>query len=117
MTVFTPDSQPTNVGDTTVAVDIPPRYRSFRIDRIIVVQDNGSASSYDVTATTDSATSDRSQQIAKFTGATSSDSVDHDNGGNGYVWEDNKSAIHVDIGVDGGTDNNFTVKLIINRVD
>lgn len=126
-TGYTPDTQPTNVGTSTHQVDIPVgAAKSGLIHKIYVVQTGGSASSTTVRVSLDSNANDEKLEVAEFTGLTSSDPIQHDNGGDGYTFASNDADVvtdsdnipthvrlYVEVAPDAGTDNDYEIRLVV----
>lgn len=116
---FEPDTQPTGVGTggTTVAIPIAARgrFKLHPIDRLDITQDSGTATavSWKLYETSDKNEADL---IAEDSDATLPVHVQAGDGG--WSWDSEKDPndeVHLEITPDQGSDNDFTVRVIIDK--
>lgn len=111
-----PETYPSTDIEATdiVTIPIPAEYRGAEILKIQVIPVSGDATSSAPVVSTDSAVTDRAQQIAAFTAATSAAPVDHDNGGEGYAWA-HSANVYVKPTPNAGTNNVYKIRLLMGR--
>lgn len=109
-------------GTQTATLSIVAPDTRKKIGRVIVSQTAGSAASFTVEVSTDSAVSSQVKRVLYATGGTSSTPVDLDNGGVGYFWypQDDSHAnalnratcrLYVKVTPASATDNAYSIRV------
>lgn len=125
MALFTPVAQPTGIGPTgtIVVVTIPAGYRQRRLAKIVAAHTAGSLNHWTLLVSTDPAATDPLQAVAAYQNQRPLQTIADDNGGAGFTWAGAETrdwstaprALYCKVTADTGTDNNFTIGVLVDE--